>query len=201
MCKIDVPSLHKHCHFGSRVCVARSSTNIREVASGKQPGASASAWECSADNDHSWPDHSWPIPLLAHTTLGPYHVWPSPSPKNVSLREARGDLPQCRPTTCPRTPNGHISGPRRSDTTEIQGPPREGRMKENCGGRGRNKKSEILGPPLAPTGRDSSHKNTSLQTCTFQGPSNTTKIPRRSPTLREGPPFGHWVVFFFSGER
>ena len=60
----------------------------------------------------------------------------------------------------PRTPNVHISGPRRfkHHQNSTKGPPRERRKKENCGGRG--KESEMLGPP-----------------------------PFGAPTLR-GPPFG-----------
>ena len=47
----------------------------------------------------------------------------------------------------PRTPNVHISGPRRFKTPpkSTKGPPRERRRKENCGGEGKKRKN--LGPP------------------------------------------------------
>ena len=49
--------------------------------------------------------------------------------------------------TKPRTPNVHISGPRRfkHQQNSAKGPPRERRKKENCGGRG--KKAQHFGPP------------------------------------------------------
>ena len=65
------------------------------------------------------------------------------------------DSPKCRfffpagvSDDSPRTPNVHILGPglqnHHQDSTRR--PPREGRKKEKCGGRG-NKKREILGLP------------------------------------------------------
>ena len=52
------------------------------------------------------------------------------------------------PNDNPRTPNVHISGPRRfkHHQKSTKGPPREGEKKENCGGRS-GKKREILGSP------------------------------------------------------
>ena len=70
----------------------------------------------------------------------------------------------------PRIPNVHISGPRRfkHHRNSTQGPPRERRKKENCGGRGK-KKTRNFGPP------------------TLWGP--TLAPPFGAPPF-EAPPFG-----------
>ena len=70
-----------------------------------------------------------------------------------SLQEARPHQtgPPGLAHDSPRTPNVHISGPRRFNSTKIhERTPREGKMKKNCGGK-RAKKREILGfwaPPF-----------------------------------------------------
>ena len=73
----------------------------------------------------------------------------------------------------PRTPNVHISGPRRfkHHQNSTKGPPREGEKNDNCGGRVK-KKARKCGPPTlrGPTLRGSTLRGSTLQGPTLQGP-------------------------------